>query len=424
MPVSLLRRRMPARRSTATTATTAAATASLLALSLALTACGGDSAPPAADTKAAESGGDGCIADFDPAKDYFPVKSRVQHAKNFTLRYAKSYQVLTVKEPFPKGKPETYVLVRCGAPKPKLTGELAEAPQITTPVKSLYSASTTHLPLLTETGALDVLTGVGNSAYISSPEVRERVKSGEVAVYAADNSIDAEKVIAAKPDVLMTGGADDPQYPKLRQAGVAVVANAEWLEPSPLGRAEWVKAVAALTGAEKRAGELFDTIESDYGKVAARAAKAAEKGEPVKVLPGAMYQGQWSMAPGGSYLGRLIRDAGGTYPWAGDRSTGNLQLGFEAVYAKGGDAKIWLTGEQWTSSADAVKADRRYGELAAVKDGEIWTNTKALGPEGGNDYFERGVLRPDLVLADLFAILHPEEAAGHTFAFHQKVPRA
>ncbi|MEU3049326.1 ABC transporter substrate-binding protein [Streptomyces sp. NPDC006984] len=399
-----------------------AAAAAFLAAALTLTACGGDTSPPA-DGKARAAGED-CIRDFDPAKDYFPVKSTVEHAENFTLRYEKSYQVLTVNEPFPKGKPESYVLVKCGAPKPKLTGELASAQQVTVPVKSLYSASTTHLPLLTETGTLEVLTGVASAANISSAQVIERVKAGKVTEYAKDRTLNAETVIGAKPDVLMTQGTDDPQYPKLRQAGIAVVANAEWLEPSPLGRAEWVKAMAALTGAEKRAGEVFDTIEGDYRKVAEKGAQAAEAGKPVEVLPGTMYQGTWYMPAGGSYAARLIKDAGGTYPWAGEAGTGSVQLNFEAVYAKGGEAPVWIADQQWTSTADAVKADNRYGQLKALSGGVVWTNTKALGPGGGNDYFERGVLRPDLVLADLFALMHPEQAKDHTFTFYQPVPKA
>lgn len=402
----------------------AAVLATLLTLSLTLTACGDGDPARSGDAKAAGAGAGGCITDFDAEKDYFPVKSTVRHAKNFSLRYEKSYQVLTVNEPYPKGKPESYVLVKCGAPKPKLEGELASAQQVSVPVKSLYSASTTHLPLLTETGTLDVLTGVAGAKHISSAEVRERVKAGKVVEYAKDRTLNAELVIGAKPDVLMTQGTDDPQYPKLRQAGIAVVANAEWLESSPLGRAEWVKAMAALTGAEQRAAEVFDTVEGDYGKVAAKAAAAVSAGKPVQVLPGTMYQGNWNMAAGGGYAGKLIKDAGGTYPWADDPGTGNLQLTFEAVYAKGGEAPFWLVGEKWASTADAVKADRRYGELKAVTGGEVWTNTKALGPEGGNDYFERGVLRPDLVLADLFALLHPDQAKDHTFTFYTKVPKA
>ncbi len=399
-----------------------AAAAAFLAAALTLTACGGDTGPPT-DAKA-RAAGEGCIEDFDPAKDYFPVKSTVKYAENFTLRYEKSYQVLTVNEPFPKGKPESYVLVKCGAPKPELSGGLASAQQVTVPVKSLYSASTTHLPLLTETGTLDVLTGVASAASVSSAQVIERVKAGKVTEYAKDRTLNAETVIGAKPDVLMTQGTDDPQYPKLRQAGIAVVANAEWLESSPLGRAEWVKAMAALTGAEKRAGEVFDTIEGDYRKVAEKGAQAVKAGRPVEVLPGTMYQGTWSMPAGGSYAAQLIKDAGGTYPWAGEPGTGGLRLNFEAVYAKGGQAPVWIADQQWRSTADAVKADSRYGQLKALSDGAVWTNTKALGPGGGNDYFERGVLRPDLVLADLFALIHPDWAKDHTFTFYQPVPKA
>ncbi|MBB1254237.1 ABC transporter substrate-binding protein [Streptomyces sp. OF3] len=395
------------------------AAALLVVPALLLAACA-DGGSTATDKARAAGGASGdCITDFRPDEDYFPVKTEVRHAENFTLRYEKSYQVLTVKEPYPKGRPESYVLVRCGAPKPDLKGALADAPQITTPISSLFSASTTHLPLLTETDTLGVLSGVANAAFVSSAEVRDRVRDGKVVEYARDRSIDAEKVIAAKPDVLMTQGTDDPQYPKLRQAGIAVVANAEWLEPTPLGRAEWVKAMAALTGAEKRADEVFDRIENDYRAVAAKAAKA---GKPVKVLPGGMYQGTWNMASGGSYMGRLIKDAGGTYPWAGDKGTGNLQLSFEAVYAKGGDAPVWLVGEQWKSLTEAAKADRRYTRLDAVESGEVWTNTKAQRPGGGNDFYERGVLRPDLVLADLFAILHPERAKDHSFTFYARIP--
>lgn len=49
--------------------------------------------------------------------------------------------------------------------------------------------------------------------------------------------------------------------------------------------------------------------------------------------------------------------------------------------------------------------------------------TKAIGPGGGNDYYERGIARPDLVLAALLAILHPQLEPGHEFVFYRRVPR-
>ncbi|MFI0976102.1 ABC transporter substrate-binding protein [Streptomyces sp. NPDC021093] len=389
----------------------------LTALLLALAACSSDPPGPQDTAKGRDKG---CDAPFSSDRDYFPDKSTVRHAKNFTIRYEKSYQVLTVKEPYPKGRPESYVLVRCGAPSPELTGDLAGAQRITVPVKSLYSGSTTQLSLLTASGSLGALTGVASTKYVVSADVRKRIAAGKVAEYAPNGTVNTEKVIAARPDAVMTAGMDDPQFAKLRRAGIGVVANAEWLEPTPLGRAEWVKAVAALTGAEKRAGEVFREVEQDYRRVAATAAKAAP---PTPVLLGTLLQGSWTLAAGGSYFGQLVTTAGGSYPWQGDRSTGSLRLSFETVYAKAGSARTWLVDQTWKSTADAVRADPRHARLTAVSSGEVWSNTKSLGPDGGNDFYESGVLRPDLVLADLVAVLHPDLAPGHRFTYYERVPR-
>jgi iron complex transport system substrate-binding protein len=361
-----------------------------------------------------------CIRDFHPGADYFPDKSTVLDATNFTLSYHDSYQVLTVNQPYPHGRPESYVLVRCGAPAPKLDGDLARAPQITVPVTSIYSASTTQLGMITELGQADVVTGVAGTAYVVDPRLRQRIDSGKTVGFASGRQLNTEGIAAAHPDVLLTAGVDDPGYPKLRDAGVEVVADAEWLEPTPLGRAEWLKVLAALTGSEKKAGELYGRLRDDYRTLARKSADA----QPISVLPGAMYQGTWSMPAGGDYAGRLIMDAGGAYPWAGDPSSGSLQLNFESVYAKAGQAPLWLVTDDWKTINDATATDNRYGELAAVRTGQVWSATKTIGPGGGNDYWERGAARPDLILGDLVAILHPDLAPNHQFAFYRQVARA
>lgn len=388
---------------------------SAVAVSLALAGCGSSDDSSAADTAAQE-----CIADFDPTVDYFPDKSEIVDAENFHIGYEKSYQVLTVEEPFPEGDPESYVLVRCGAPAPELNGALADAPEITVPITSLYSASTTHLPLVTALGALDTLTGVSDGSFASDAEVLERIESGDVTEYAPGSVIDVEKVVLAAPDVLMTGGTEEASYTKLREAGISVVANAEWLESSPLGRAEWVKVMAALTGTETAAADVFDDISDRYNEVA----ELATDQPAVSVLPGSMHEGTWSMPSGGSYVGQLLADAGATYPWEDTTGTGSQLLDIESVFAKAGDASVWTVVNSWTSVEQALGEDERYAELDAVDGGQVWNANKALGPQGGNDYWERGVLRPDLVLADLVALLHPDVLPDHDFEFYQKLPAA
>ena len=102
--------------------------------------------------------------------DYFPDKVAIEDAANFSVEYRRSYKVVTVKEAYAGGPAERYVLVQCGAPAPRLDGDLAGAQVVTVPITSLFSASTTHLPLLVDLQRLDVLTGV--SQLKTSPATR------------------------------------------------------------------------------------------------------------------------------------------------------------------------------------------------------------------------------------------------------------
>jgi iron complex transport system substrate-binding protein len=359
----------------------------------------------------------GCITDFDADTDYYPVKSTLEYATNFTLSYHKSYQVLTVVQPEQGGKPESYVLVKCGAPKPELTGELAKAQVVTTPVQSLFSASTSHLPNLVALDRLDVLTGVAAKAFISEKQVLDRVADSDVVEFAPANTVDAEKVVAAKPDVLITAGYADPAYATIEKAGIPVLADAEWLENNPLGRAEWIKYFAALTGTEDTATTVFDGIAEDYNGLRKQVADA----EKVQIVPGQPYQGTWFVPGGKSFNATLFADAGGATAWSSDTSTGSLNEDFESVFAKASDAPVWLASTTWTTKADALKEDPRFAKFAAFKSGNVWNAAKDVNSAGANNYYELGVLRPDLILGDLVAILHPEVMGNHEFAFYLKL---
>lgn len=383
------------------------ALACLLVTGLALAGCSGSSSNDAGADR-------DCITDFDADTDYFPVKSTITDATGLAIEYHKSYQVVTVKEPSPGAAPVSYVLVRCGAPAPALDGALADAPQVEVPIRTMYSGSTTHLPSMVALDATDTVTGVSSVDYVSTPEIRARIDEGAIKQYADAGVPNTERVIAGHPDVLVSDGTEDPSYAKIQNAGIDVLADADWLETSPLGRAEWIKFFAALTGREKQAAEVFGEIKHDYTEVAAKAASAPK----TDVLLGGIENGAWAMAAGGSYFGRLIRDAGGDYPWAGDESTGSLRLSIETVIDKARTADVWILSDMTATSLGAVyKQDDRYRVFAQPAK-RAWNSIKAVSESGGNDYWERGVLRPDLVLGDLTAILHPDLLPGHEFEFY------
>ncbi len=361
---------------------------------------------------------DGCIEDFDPSVDYFPDKATPRYAKNFTVAYHRSYAVLTVSEPSQGAPPAEYVLIRCGAPEPELTGTLAAAQRLTVPVHSLFSGSTTQLPSLVMLHRLEVLTGVASKAYITEPEVIRRVAAPGVVEYAdAAGTIDAERVVAAKPDVVITGGADDPAYTTIQRAGIPVLADADWLETDPLGRAEWIKFFGVLTDRDAVAAAAFDRVADAYHETAALVAGLAK----VRVVTGQPYQGTWYVPGGGSYTARLISDAGGTYPWAADRSTGSIATDTETVFAKSATAPVWLASTSWTTKAQALAENSALAKFAAFRSGNVWNAVKDTTAGGGNGFYERGAARPDLILADLVAILHPDRLPGHAFTFYLKL---
>ena len=391
-------------------------------LGAALAGCGstpvatssGTSASASASAGAAALDADGCITDYRAGVDYFPVKSQITHATNFAISYHDSYQVLTVPQPTEGGSPATYVLVRCGAPTPDLTGDLAGATVVTTPVTSLYSASTTHLPFLVALDRLDALTGVGTKGFISEKQVQDRVAEPGVVEFSPSGSVDAEAVIAGKPQVLVTAGTDDPAFATIGAAGIPVLANADWLENDPLGRAEYVKYFAALTGTEQQAATEFATVEQNYRTIAESAA-AADK---VAVVPGQPFQGTWYVPGGDSYTARLIADAGGTTAWADDTTTGSIATDLESVLAKAGTAPVALASTTWTTTAQALADEPRLAEFTAYRTGNAWNAAKDVTADGGNNFYELGVARPDLVLGDMVAILHPNLAPNHDFAFY------
>ena len=306
--------------------------------------------------------------------------------------------------------------MRCGTPSPSLPDPVQV---IETPVRTVYSGSTTQLPWFTELGVLSALTGAANTAMISDAQVRARVSDGKITEYASGATIDVERVLAAHPDVLLTDGTENTAYPVLRRAGIPVVAVADWLEADPLAIAEWIKLLGILTDTSARAHEVFGSVAARYHQLTEQARGVA----PTEILYGADFQGTWTVPGAASSSGRLIRDAGGTWPWVS--SPGNsVQLSFEDVVEKARNIPIWLVADnQWTTIADVLRVDPRYRSLAAVNSGQVWNANLAMGPTGGNDFYELGSSRPDLVLADTVAILHPELLPNHTFVFYRQLTR-
>jgi iron complex transport system substrate-binding protein len=362
----------------------------------------------------------GCVDRFDPGADYFPEKAVMGHAAGFAVEYHRSYKVVTVGKAYPDGPRERYVLLQCGAPRPALAGDLASAPVITVPVKALFSASTTHLPLLQDLGRLEVLAGVRTVADVISPPVTARIQAGRVTEFGSHAAIDAELIVLKRPDLLMTGGDHNAAYTTLRGAGVPVVANVEWLEPTPLGRAEWVKYMGLFLNEERRAAGLFEAVRQRYRALVQRVRSIPETGRP-RVMTGGGPHGYFYIAGGRSYVATLIADAGGRYVWADNTATASVPVDLEVQLRRAADADVWINGGKWTTPASVLADEPRYAEFKPYRTGQIWVYERRVNAAGANEYFSRSVTRPDLVLADLIKIFHPRLMPDHELEWYIRV---
>lgn len=366
---------------------------------------------------------DACVTEYDATVDYFPDKVTVDKAEGFAVEYHNNYKVVTVNTPWQDAtEPLTYVLVQCGTPAPEGMDDAAAVIEV--PINSIVSMSTSFLPALTTQEQVDKIVAIDSVLYTQNEAVLKGVADGTIAEIGGGGGgtePNIEKLLDLQPDVIMTQrfSSADTAYPALEDAGLPVVINADFLDTSPLGVAEWGKFISLFFNTEAVAEQTFSDVQTRYEDLADIATAAEDK---PTVVANTAYQGTWYMPGGKSYIAQLLADAGADYLWADDPSIGSLSLDFEAVLDKAADAQYWVNaGFFWTSLADAVAEDERYGNFAAFKSGEVYTNNARVNENGGSDYYENGYADPDVILADLVKIFHPELVPDHELYFYKQL---
>ncbi len=368
---------------------------------------------------------EGCVSDYSAEVDYFPQKIKVEDALKFSVKYFNHYKVINVSDAFDGAPGFDYVLVQCGTPMPPPAAFAPGTQIIEAPTGDLITLSTTQLPALSQLGLLDHLVGVDSGFTISTPEVIEMVAAGEVSEIGFGAEINIERVLVLEPDLVMSYGFNPATdaHPVLLEADVFTALDASWRELSPLGRAEWLKFTALFYNQEAQANAVYDEIVAQYEAMQDLASSVADDDVP-KVLINAFlgYADAWFIPGDDTYVGQLVRDAGGELLLAEAGSTASQGMSFEVVYDGGLDADIWLIETFGVySGADLLALDSRFGDFAAFRSGKVWNNNRDENDNGGNNYYEWGVTNPHLVLADLLAIFHPELLPNHEFAFYHRL---
>lgn len=276
------------------------------------------------------------------------------------------------------------------------------------PVRRIATNSGSNFEFLRLLGVMDSLVAACDSKFIYSDTIKERMESGKIKPLGSSYEINVEQLMVAQPDILLLSDLRDDPHADV----CPVVHNFEWKESSALGRAEWVKFIALLFDEYERADSIFNEIETRYNALKKLTDTISRR---PTVFAAGSYGDTWYMTAGQGYMAAMYEDAGGDYLLKNiDQPT--FTCGTEWLLAHYVEADFWM-------NCDATRLfdiDSRLHGMKSYKQGNVYHFNKRMLPgEGYNisDFYERAVAQPDVVLADLISVFHPELLPNHTTVY-------
>ncbi len=289
-------------------------------------------------------------------------------------------------------------------------GDNPNVQRISRPARRIVCMSSSHIAMLDAIGEVERVVGVSGIDFISNEYIAaNRTSIGDVGY---DNNINYELLIALDPDLVLLYGvnAANSVETKLREIGIPFAYIGEYVESSPLGKAEWMVAVGEIIGQQERSIEVFNSIASRY--IALQSGLQAQLGSThrPRVMLNIPYRDAWFLPAKGSYMVRLIEDAGSEPFTSAAEGNTSSPIDIEQAILYTTQSHLWLNPSGCNSIAELVSLNPKFADTPPIKQGRVWNNNARQTAMGGSDFWESGVVRPDLILQDLALILHPELA--------------
>ena len=341
-------------------------------------------------------------------------KVELTYANGFSIeKQASGITILKILAPWPNAEASfTYALI----PKEKQSFITLDKNEydaiISVPIDNIVVTSTTHIPALEALGELDKLVGFSDTKYVSSKAARKRIDAGQIKELGINENLNTEAVLALQPDVVVgfAVSGNNTAYETLQRSQIPVIYNGDWVEETPLGKAEWIKFFALFFNKETKASIIFAEIEKSYNDAKKLAETAITR---PTVLSGALYKDVWYLPGGKSWAANFLKDANANYLWQESTESGSLSLSWESVLVVANNAEYWIGPAQFKSYSEMASSSAHYLQFDAFKNKKVFTFANTEGETGGNLYYELAPQRPDIVLKDLIHILHPNLLPEH-----------
>ena len=338
------------------------------------------------------------------------------YAEGFEVRYVSGGCLVDIRDPQKeKGQGETYHFALVSD---KATFDFEALPDryitLNTPVKRIICMTSLQLSNFLRLGAADRIVGITSTRHLFDKGINERIAQGLISKIGIEGNFDSEVIINKNPDLILISPFKRGGYETLKDVGIPLMPHLGYKEKTPLAQAEWIKFIGLLTGEEKKANSIFDSISREYESLKRLTAGCSDR--PV-VLSGELHGGNWYAVGGQNFLAQLFRDAGADYFLKDDPNTGGITLDFETVYSRAESADYWriLNSYPGTFSYDALESqDPRYADFKAFRErGIIYCNLKETG------YYESAPSHPELLLKDFIKVFHPELLPHHTSVYYK-----
>ncbi|HCO67155.1 MAG TPA: iron ABC transporter substrate-binding protein [Dysgonomonas sp.] len=340
------------------------------------------------------------------------ASSNIKYAKGFTVEDYGNYRLVDITDP--SGESDVvykYAFLQRGTDREDIPSDYQI---IETPVRNVICMTTLQTSNFIKLNAVDRIVGITSTRFLFNEQLNNQLKSGKTHKIGIEGEFDSELVIALNPDVIFVSPFKKGGYDAIRNLEIPLISFLGYKESSPLGQAEWIKFTAMLLGIEEQADQQFEEIEKKYKELEALVTSASER---PTVLSGELHSGNWYVVGGNSYLAQLFRDAGADYFMKNDDESGGFYVDFETVYSQGANADYWRMVNSYNGdfNYEALKqSDARYADFKAFKDKKvIYCNLRE------KPFYENTPVEPEVVLADLIKIFHPDLLPEHKPVYYE-----
>ena len=330
-----------------------------------------------------------------PLSSYIP-----QYAEGFKIHYFADYKVIETAE-------YRYYLTK----NPSRIKQ-KEATVITIPIQNIACMAQSHWTAVCILDEMESVSGICDAKYISDTVFQKQFQRGTIKNFAENQTINYEVLFSLDPQLLMLSFDNQQANNVLKNIGIPVVLNSDFLENHPLGRAEWLIFVAAFYDKDEETKEFFNRSVKQYKALCALIDSCVT--ERPTVFDGSESSGIWYVSGGKSFMAQLYVDAGADYVWKENADYGSFPVDFEVVYYKGITANFWRTYLPRTQSYQGIaNANKLYTDFKAWKERRIFYCDNLR-----TDLFGMGVYQPEIILSDIIKIFHPELLPEHTARYY------